>query len=970
MNQSPHQHWHQPWTAEIPDLLIEGACDVLFHVIGGQLAWISDSIEALLGWRPEELHHLSIDHLAHPSEPAALRALVLAAATGKQAEADARLRHRDGHWRWAHISLAPRGDPAVAIGCLRDIHGQVAQRQRLQASYRSLVESEARYRLLAENAADVLFQADPSGIPTWFSASVTELTGWLPMELIGQPLELLVHPDHRPLYREALTALGGGGPQRFEVKLRCKDGHDTWMVFSLRRLDDGDGSTIGMVGGWRDSGEVAQRGELLVPACREKIEAEDLLEKVLDHTAIGLCLISPDGGHLVKVNPALCEILSRNEKSLLLSIWPELAHPEDRNADCGLIEEIKANHIPSGRLAKRLLRPNGETIWGDLSISCIRNDDQSVRFLIVQIVDITEQRESSFKAAENQSLLNTILSHIAVHVYMKDRSGRYLYVNRRLAEMVGCPAHEIMGKTDAAFFAADLVAAVTAVEEEVFLSGKPIHREETILTASGEERTFLVEKVLLSCQGQADCLIGYATDITALKRVEQALRESEQHYRLLTENSSDVVLLLDDDGRISWVSPGLRAALGWYPDEWRGHSYTSFFACQSETLQYREKQERLRRGESIITREQILAKDRQLHWIETHVSPYRDGAAQVSGSVARFRVIDEEVASEEALRRSEEHHRLLADNALDVIWTMELDGTISHISPSVEKLWGFTVAEVYSQPLGQIETPQSAVMSANYLQQLKSAVASGKKLENFHAELEYYRKDGSTTWCEVIAIPLLDQQGSFVQLLGTSRNIQKRKLHELELQQARDQAQAARLALIEANRVLSSANKKLQALATTDSLTGIFNRRTFETRLDEEMARSFRYGSALSLVMFDIDNFKSINDSHGHQVGDEVLVEICQRISRHLRRSDILARWGGEEFMVLLPHCNDVKGRKLAEKLRNLIVTEPIGLVQSASASFGVTQLQEGEERDHLLQRLDGALYQAKTLGRNRVVRA
>ncbi len=943
---------------------------MLFHVIGGQLAWISDSIEALLGWRPEELHHLSLDHLAHPSEPAALRALVLAAATGKQAEADARLRHRDGHWRWAHISLAPRGDPAVAIGCLRDIHGQVAQRQRLEASYRSLVESEARYRLLAENVADVLFQTDPSGVPTWFSASLTELTGWLPMELIGQPLELIVHPDHRPLYRAALTALGGAGPQRFELKLRCKDGHDTWMVISLRRLDDGDGRPICMVGGWHDSRGVAQRGELLVPACREKVESEDLLEKVVDHAAIGLCLISPDDGHLVKVNPALCKILSRDEKSLLLSSWPELAHPEDRNADCGLIEEIKANHIPSGRLVKRLLRTNGESIWGDLSISCIRNDDQSVRLLIVQIVDISEQRESSFKAAESQSLLNTILSHIAVHVYVKDRSGRYLYVNRRVAEMVGCPAHEIVGKTDAAFFAADLVAAVAAVEEEVFLSGKPIHREETILTACGEERTFLVGKVLLSCQGQADCLIGYATDITALKRVEQALRESEQHYRLLAETSSDVVLLLDVDGRISWVSPSLRAALGWQPEEWREHSYASFLTCQSETLQYREKQERLRRGESIIARQQVLAKDRQVHWIETHVSPYRDGPAKISGSVARFRVIDEEVAFEEALRRSEEHYRLLADNALDLIWTMEQDGTISYISPSVERLWGFTLAEVLSQPLDQIVTPQSAALSTNYLQQLQSAVASGKKLENFHAELEYYCKDGRTTWCEVIAIPLLDQQGSFVQLLGSSRNIQERKLHELELQQACDQAQAARLDLVEANIALSSANTKLQELATTDSLTGISNRRTFETRLDEEMARSFRYGSALSLVMFDIDNFKSINDSHGHQVGDEVLVEVCQRISRHLRRSDILARWGGEEFMVLLPHCNAVKGRKLAEKLRNLIVNQPIGLVQFASASFGVTQLQAGEERDHLLQRLDGALYQAKALGRNRVVQA
>ncbi len=960
----------QSWVPEIPKLLLESTCDVLFHLVGDRLDWISDSIEALLGWHPEELRNQSLDQLAPPGDPAALQALVVAAATGRRAEASTRLKHRDGDWRWAHISLAPHRVPAVeagAIGWIRDIHSQVERYQRQEASFRSLAESEARYRLLAENASDVVFQADPSGVPTWFSSSLTALTGWQPEELIGQPFEQLVHPDHRLRHRAAMAALPSEGHQQLELKVRCKDGHDTWIAVNVRQLNAADGSRIGSVGGWRDIQRDVETREILAQARRKQLESEALLRKVEEQAAIGFCLISAADGHFVKVNRAMCDMLGCDEHTFLHRTWSDFMHPEDRDQDAGLIEDINANLIPSYRLIRRFLKSNGETIWGDLSVSCIRNDDASARLYIAQAIDITEQKEASRQILKNQMLLNTILSHIDAQVYVKDRSGRYLYANREVASLIGRPAEEILGNTDAELLQADLAGMISASDQEVFSCGSSICREEVIVTASGEERIFLSHKMILPRQDEADCLLGYTTDITAHKRTEASLRESEQHFRLLAENSSDVMVLLTADGRVSWVSPALEQTLGWRPEDWIGRHGAEVLSQQGEAGHLQQHWEQICRGDAIVVRDQVLAKDGQPHWIETHASPYRNDSGQSSGSVASFRVIDDEVAAEEALRCSEERHRLLADNANDVIWTMEQDGNMSYISPAVERLRGFTAEEAMDQAIEQILTPKSALLWTNYLQRLQTVMARGEQLDNFHAELEYHRKDGKTTWCEVLAIPLIDHRANAVQLLGMSRNIQERKLHELELQQARDQAQAARLALLESNNALSAANSELRKLATTDSLTGISNRRTLESKLDAEIARSHRYGSQLTLVMFDIDHFKSINDTFGHQIGDEVLVQICQRISRQLRITDSLARWGGEEFMVLMPHCRAEKGQQVAEKLRSLIASQAIGPVPRVSGSFGVAQLLDAEDRDHLLQRLDEALYQAKAMGRNRV---
>jgi diguanylate cyclase (GGDEF)-like protein len=202
--------------------------------------------------------------------------------------------------------------------------------------------------------------------------------------------------------------------------------------------------------------------------------------------------------------------------------------------------------------------------------------------------------------------------------------------------------------------------------------------------------------------------------------------------------------------------------------------------------------------------------------------------------------------------------------------------------------------------------------------------------------------------------------------------IAERKLTELALraseQRYRELSAALEGKVEERTAALRDANVELNRLATTDSLTGAWNRRYFEQAAAYEIARYDRYGEArLALLLFDLDHFKRINDQHGHPVGDQVLVELTQRVRHRLRASDILARWGGEEFVVLLPHCDREQAVSLAEKLRHLIAAEPFPAAGALTASFGVAPYRAEETLATWIQRVDEALYAAKADGRDQV---
>jgi diguanylate cyclase (GGDEF)-like protein/PAS domain S-box-containing protein len=166
------------------------------------------------------------------------------------------------------------------------------------------------------------------------------------------------------------------------------------------------------------------------------------------------------------------------------------------------------------------------------------------------------------------------------------------------------------------------------------------------------------------------------------------------------------------------------------------------------------------------------------------------------------------------------------------------------------------------------------------------------------------------------------------------------------------------------------AEAALNRLATTDPLTGVANRRKFDEVLDAEVKRSARYGLPLTLLLFDIDHFKEVNDRHGHLVGDQVLSELARLVSENVRVNDHFARWGGEEFAVLATHCDENLTEHFAEKLRMLVGSHDFPTVGRLSCSFGLSGLRQGDTTQELVARADEALYRAKSLGRNRVCRA
>ncbi|MBU3750723.1 MAG: diguanylate cyclase [Mycobacterium sp.] len=313
-----------------------------------------------------------------------------------------------------------------------------------------------------------------------------------------------------------------------------------------------------------------------------------------------------------------------------------------------------------------------------------------------------------------------------------------------------------------------------------------------------------------------------------------------------------------------------------------------------------------------------------------------DGTVVVEGAlhdVTKLHLVEQE------LRNSERRHRLLAHNAWEVIWTMGLDGAITYVSPAVERVRGFTPAEAMRQTVEEIHPPQSAAIVGDYFAGLFASIAEGDEPPTFRGELEYYRKDGSIMVGELQVIPHVDADGKVVEILGVTRDISERKQFEAELTE----------------------------LAVTDPLTGLWNRRHTTDLLAADLSQAQRHGQALTLLMVDVDRFKSINDTHGHQTGDRVLIEIATRLREQVRSTDVVGRWGGEEFLVLLRHCGLRDAVAAAEKLRRRIAEVPFGKLFAVSVSIGAAELQNGEDLGSWLARADAALYEAKRAGRNTV---
>lgn len=293
-----------------------------------------------------------------------------------------------------------------------------------------------------------------------------------------------------------------------------------------------------------------------------------------------------------------------------------------------------------------------------------------------------------------------------------------------------------------------------------------------------------------------------------------------------------------------------------------------------------------------------------------------------------------EELTERALQRKANELITITESSWDGIVVVDNNKNVVYINSRFKEMWKI--------PAAIFDTSKKDRLLQHILSQLQEPEAFYKKVKELYASPQEDRdtimlKDGRIF--ELLSCPIFNEN-RLNGTLWTFRDITEKKLAE----------------------------ENLQRMATTDSLTGLFNRQRFETELSQALAHIKRYRRDTSLIMFDLDHFKTINDNYGHNVGDEVLVELAKRSKSIVRESDILARWGGEEFIIILPETDAETAAEVAERLRQYMETEPYSQVGKVTISLGVTAILSTDTKDSLLKRLDTALYEAKRFGRNRVV--
>jgi len=276
----------------------------------------------------------------------------------------------------------------------------------------------------------------------------------------------------------------------------------------------------------------------------------------------------------------------------------------------------------------------------------------------------------------------------------------------------------------------------------------------------------------------------------------QARQAAEARFRVVFEQAPLGVALLDSgSNRILEANRRFADIVGLGQAELAGLDPMQITHPDDITLS-RGKLTGLKSGDTAGYRinKRYLRPDGTVVWISLTCAPVQVETEATPRYLAIVEDITERKQMEERLSISEERHRLLADNAIDVILTMDLEGRVSYVSPSVEKLRGFTPDEVRAQRLDQMLTPASLLIAQSYLRELRTSIKSGEPIGHFRAELEQRCRDGGTVWTDVTANPLFGSDGRFIEILGVTRDISERRHHEQELQQAYDAAEAANAA--------------------------------------------------------------------------------------------------------------------------------------------------------------------------------
>ena len=886
-----------------------------------------------------------------------------------------RYKHKDDSYHWVESIfrnlLAEPSVQAVVIN-FRDITDQ-------KLAEISLRESENKFHSIITESADGIVITNEEGRIIEFNSASEQIVGLSAASVAGRfvwdvQFEMLPEQMRTPECIEQFRvsvqqALNNGHApflnQASEMPFKHPDGTLRYIQQRGFTMQTQQGWRLGSI--MRDVTERRQAEEALRISEQNSKSLYQIIRMMTDNLPDLVWAKDMDGRYLF-ANKAIVEkllIASDTEEpigqtDLYFALRQRATHPEDPNWHtfgelCINSDEI----IHASKQAQRFEEfgnVKGQYLFLDVYKAPFLDEQGNMIGTVGVGRDMTYEKNMEEKnkkvqeaLAASEMELRALFASMQDTVLVIDRGGAYRRIAPTNPDKLYIPPQEVIGRNIKDFFSAEQTEKFLKVIEQVLATGQ-IQQIEYEILLKGDPPWF---EASISPMGD-DCTLWVARDISDRKRVEAKLHLQSAALEAI----ANTIVITNQDGLIEWVNSAFTRLTGYTREEAIGKNPSVLVKSgRQEQHFYKTLWDTILSGN--IWHNELInrRKDGSLYYEEMTITPLRNLEDEISHFIAFKQDVTERKQAEAALIQSELAYRTLFENMPIGLYRTSVDGKILDVNPALIKMFGYpnppsllakNAEDMYADPDSNIR--------------FKNEISKAGMLSAFEAEFRRY--DQTTFWAEDYVHIIYDEAGEPLYYEGSLIDITERKLAEDELRRANKSLETTHLEL---QQMLAHE----QILARTDGLTALNNRRYFFELATREFNIAVRYGHALTVILFDIDGFKQANDTFGHDMGDRILVLIALAAAAQVRDVDILARYGGDEFIILLTQTNAEQAFVVAERIREsaeaLDVQTDSGPVV-VTLSIGVAELvnpQKNKSIEDVIRHADQALYTAKKNGRN-----
>jgi diguanylate cyclase (GGDEF)-like protein/PAS domain S-box-containing protein len=619
-----------------------------------------------------------------------------------------------------------------------------------------------------------------------------------------------------------------------------------------------------------------------------------------------------------------------------------LIHPDDRE-DVQAAWRDSLNHSLELEVRARMRTPDGHVRWTDTRATPVSDAAGELIGFAGSVLDLTNVMDAKSALRDSETRARAVVDALTEGVVIYDAQGRVQAMNPSAESILGGSRSDLESRRiswdvwDPVYLDGSPVAPDEHPARKALRTGEAQNETTIGVTPPGRSRVWLVTNarpLTRDEDGEVYSVVLSFADISSRKRTEDALRDSESHLRSLSEAVPVGVFRTNMEGRLTYVNPRWTEITGLDSQEAFRLEPFELFHPEDRERGIQGVTEAWQRGASFDDQLRILARDGSTKWVQYRQSVIRDKFGTPTGAIGSIEDVSPLIDAQEQSARL----ATIVETTSDLVSIIDEEtGAVLYLNAAARDLLGYPDPDLGDLALAHLLNEDS---DAVYIEQVRPVLLRD---DTWSGELVLRTTAGEDRHVWMSVAGEFDSDGVLVRLSFVGRDVTDRRRAEAELAHQ----------------------------ATHDPLTGLPNRALLLNHLDLAIARSKRDNTLVGLLFLDLDRFKSVNDNRGHDVGDELLRQVSQRIAGVLRPSDTVARLGGDEFVVLFTEVDDERhGLTVAQRVVTAIEHEPFALPDlelSVTTSAGLALSSDIDHPEALLRDADAAMYRAKEKGRARL---